>query len=353
MDPRGDAELADDAEPLQGGAVPSRRLSRRAVAAAVAGLAAVAAVGGFAWIELRGGSAVEVHRIAPLDDWEQIPGIEDFVRRAQDLELEQPVVVPLPSAWNLTECVIDALQAYAYLGQAILELWSAIDVEGSKCPDNTPAGCSVSVSGFLTSVSWVGAYISMAANACVAMGNQQATCANDWLTLTSSLGEIATAGAAVSEECDFNKDWVKLLKLKGEEAEEDEPDWRKFVPAGAGPTVDTALKIHELHRAHFNRDISSAFCAMDVTNAVSYLVREVIQIKVAIQSCPQPTACAVSIMNVLASFGWMIRFAAVGVTDCAHSDNQKASCAAYIADLFAGIVDTPATGVATTQDCIS
>ncbi|CAK9104197.1 Ultraviolet-B receptor UVR8 [Durusdinium trenchii] len=287
-----------------------------------------------------------VHRIAPLDDWEQIPGIEDFVRRAQDLELEQPVVVPLPSAWNLTECVIDALQAYAYLGQAILELWSAIDVEGSKCPDNTPAGCSVSVSGFLTSVSWVGAYISMAANACVAMGNQQATCANDWLTLTSSLGEIATAGAAVSEECDFNKDWVKLLKLKGEEAEEDEPDWRKFVPAGAGPTVDTALKIHELHRAHFNRDISSAFCAMDVTNAVSYLVREVIQIKVAIQSCPQPTACAVSIMNVLASFGWMIRFAAVGVTDCAHSDNQKASCAAYIADLFAGIVDTPATGAA-------
>eukprot|EP00913_Durusdinium_trenchii_P001340 g1238.t1 len=276
MDPRGDAELADDAEPLQGGAV---------------------------------------HRIAPLDDWEQIPGIEDFVRRAQDLELEQPVVVPLPSAWNLTECVIDALQAYAYLGQAILELWSAIDVEGSKCPDNTPAGCSVSVSGFLTSVSWVGAYISMAANACVAMGNQQATCANDWLTLTSSLGEIATAGAA--------------------------DPWTSDGKEGAGPTVDTALKIHELHRAHFNRDISSAFCAMDVTNAVSYLVREVIQIKVAIQSCPQPTACAVSIMTLVRYEG------------CSLLCFGKASCAAYIADLFAGIVDTPATGVATTQDCIS
>lgn len=49
----------------------------------------------------------EVHRIAPLDDWEQIPGIEDFVRRAQDLELEQPAArhagVPLRRVVE-TEC---------------------------------------------------------------------------------------------------------------------------------------------------------------------------------------------------------------------------------------------------------
>lgn len=64
----------------------------------------------------------------------------------------------------------------------------------------------------------MGAYISMAANACVAEGNGQASCANDWLTLTASMGEVATAGAAVAEDCDFSKNWVDILSDEEEEA---------------------------------------------------------------------------------------------------------------------------------------
>ena len=58
----------------------------------------------------------------------------------------------------------------------------------------------------------------MAANACVAEGNGQSTCANDWLTLTASMGEVATAGAAVSEDCDFSKDYLEILSDEEEEA---------------------------------------------------------------------------------------------------------------------------------------
>lgn len=35
------------------------------------------------------------------------------------------------------------------------------------------------------------------------------------------LDPLLCGSSQVSEECDFNKDWVKLLKLKGEEAEEE------------------------------------------------------------------------------------------------------------------------------------
>ena len=70
--------------------------------------------------------------------------------------------MPLPTEWNLTECVIDGFQAVGvgdgnqpievmessaeagtYLGTAVIELYNAIEIEGSRCPDDSPAGCAV------------------------------------------------------------------------------------------------------------------------------------------------------------------------------------------------------------------
>ena len=46
-----------------------------------------------------------------------------------------------------TACVIDAVQATAYLGHAVVWLYRAIDYNGLECPENTPAGCAISVAG--------------------------------------------------------------------------------------------------------------------------------------------------------------------------------------------------------------
>eukprot|EP00438_Fugacium_kawagutii_P003709 Skav235928 [mRNA] locus=scaffold1246:27197:31062:- [translate_table: standard] len=79
--------------------------------------------------------------IAALQSWEEIPGIDEIIRQAQDLEPLEPVT--LPNDWNLTECVIDGFQVMTYLGTAVLELYGAIRIEGSRCPNDTPAGCAV------------------------------------------------------------------------------------------------------------------------------------------------------------------------------------------------------------------
>ena len=46
-----------------------------------------------------------------------------------------------------TDCVIDAVQATAYLGHAVVWLYRAIDYTGLECPRETPAGCAISVAG--------------------------------------------------------------------------------------------------------------------------------------------------------------------------------------------------------------
>ena len=52
------------------------------------------------------------------------------------------------SCWGIwevrirTECVIDTVQAAAYLGQAVAFLYKAIDYDGLECPNNSPVGCA-------------------------------------------------------------------------------------------------------------------------------------------------------------------------------------------------------------------
>lgn len=338
-------DVDSELQPLTVSAVPKAACSRWQLGATAAISIGMAATAAFLW-ESNEAPSLTKATAERIETWEDIPGIDRILRRAEELE---PIEVPLPTEWNLTECVIDGFQAGTYLGTAVIELYQAIEIEGSRCPDDSPAGCAASVAGIFAAISWVGAYISMAANACVAAGDTKANCANDWLTFMASLSEVAVAGAAVSEDCNFNKDWLKILHITKEEKE---PGWKKFIPAAAGPKVDTLVKFDKLKRANQAKRANHGKCALDVFNSLAYIVREVIQIKQATLACPDPYNCAISIMNVLASFGWIIRFGSVMAIDCTNKPNQKVQCSSDIAEMFAGLVNLPANGMASTQDCV-
>ena len=208
-----------------------------------------------------------------IQAWEEIPGIDKVVEHAKTLELKQPLrnlddlfyeSQPAELPWIRTECVIDVIQGAAYLGQAVVFLYKAIEYDGLKCPDNSAAGCAASVAGFITSVTWIASYLSFAANACGAAVNSAALCAGDWTALMANFGEMATVGAAASEDCDFGKDWINLLNITGEP--DAGPGWKNFIPAGAAPTVDTIEKVDALRTANRNRGFDLTQCVVaDVT----------------------------------------------------------------------------------------
>ena len=88
-----------------------------------------------------------------------------------------------------------------------------------------------------------------------------------------------------------------------------------------------------------------------VTNAASYIVRAILQIRSAASACPEPRACAINIMNIISSFAWISQFTALAVSDCWSKGSQKALCAADISDMVAAVTNGPAAGIATTSDC--
>eukprot|EP00438_Fugacium_kawagutii_P035723 Skav230253 [mRNA] locus=scaffold1520:104582:105963:+ [translate_table: standard] len=98
-----------------------------------------------------------------------------------------------------TECVIDTVQATTYLMEAIVNLYRAIDQRGQRCGTvglgGSDVGCAINVIGFITCLSWVAAYLSLAASACAQAVNPGALCVADWMTITGAFGEIAYAGA--------------------------------------------------------------------------------------------------------------------------------------------------------------
>ena len=248
--------------------------------------------------------------ISTVQEWEEIPGIDKVVEHAKTLELKQPLrnlgdlfyeSQPEELPWIRTECVIDVVQGAAYLGQAVVFLYKAIEYDGLRCPVNSPAGCAASAAGFITSVTWIASYLSFAANACGAAVNSGAVCAGDWSALMADFGEMATVGAAVKEDCNFDEDWLAILKITG--TDDAGPGWKTFVPAGASPTVETVTKVDALRTADRNRAFDLTQCVVaDVTNAASYIVRAILQIRSAASACPEPKECSISIMYIVSSW---------------------------------------------------
>ena len=71
------------------------------------------------------------------------------------------------------------------------------------------------------------------------------------------------------------------------------------------------------------RGFDIAMCVFDVTNAASFLVRATLQIATATVACPEPTACAIDIMDVISSFAWVARFVSLAVSDCAEDKHVQ------------------------------
>ncbi|CAJ1400544.1 unnamed protein product [Effrenium voratum] len=296
---------------------------------------------------------------AQVQDWEQIPGIDEVVEHAKGLELQTPRHLedlfygsqPTELPWIRTECTIDVVQATAYLGQAVVFLYKSIDYPGLRCPDDSPAGCAASVAGFITSITWIASYLSFAANACGQSVRPAALCAGDWTALMANFGEMATVGAAVKEDCDFGKDWKSILDLEKEPETIPHEYWLHFEPKIDSEHRDTLLKWKGFQTAHRNRNFDVAQCVFDVTNSASYIVRAILQIRSAALACPEPRACAINIMNIISSFAWISQFTALAVSDCSKYGSQNALCAADISDMVAAVTNGPAAGVASTSDC--
>ncbi|CAE7369212.1 unnamed protein product, partial [Symbiodinium necroappetens] len=155
-----------------------------------------------------------------IENWGELPGMDQVIHKAQALKMDKPLrnlqdlfydSQPEELPWIRTECVIDTVQAAAYLAQAVVFLYKAIDYDGLECPNNSPVGCAASVAGFITSITWIASYLSFAANACGQAVNNGALCAGDFTALMANFGEIATVGAAARADCDFGKNALQIL----------------------------------------------------------------------------------------------------------------------------------------------
>ncbi|CAE7664219.1 unnamed protein product, partial [Symbiodinium sp. CCMP2456] len=103
-----------------------------------------------------------------IENWEELPGMDQVIHKAQALKMDKPLrnlqdlfydSQPEELPWIRTECVIDTVQAAAYLAQAVVFLYKAIDYDGLECPNNSPVGCAASVAGFITSITWIASYL--------------------------------------------------------------------------------------------------------------------------------------------------------------------------------------------------
>ena len=347
------------ASPFMEGPRVSKRRHWYVAGAAVAALAIVGVVAKASHSSLSASKTLD-----EIENWEELPGMDKVIEKARSLQPKhklrnlndlffdsQPEEVP----WIRTECVIDTVQGAAYLAQAVVFLYKAIDYDGLECPDNSPVGCAASVAGFITSIAWVASYLSFAANACGQAVNNGALCAGDFTALMANFGEIATVGAAARADCEFGKNAVAIVthprRLEESKERRLQPAWRQFVPAGAGPKVDKVLKVKGHMESKRNRGFDITQCVVDITNSAAYIVRVILQLRSAASACPDPKACAVGIMNIISSFAWISQFTALAVSDCQVGADQKALCTADISDMVAALTNGPAAGIASTSDC--
>ncbi|CAK9003729.1 unnamed protein product, partial [Durusdinium trenchii] len=291
-----------------------------------------------------------------VEDWGA--RIESTIARAKGLQLDRPLRslrdvfyadISEESGdypYIRTECVIDTVQATTYLMEAIVVLFRAIDQRGKRCADSD-VGCAINVIGFITCVTWVSAYLSLAASACSSAVNSGALCSADWTTLVAAFGEIATAGAGVRYDCNIPS---KLERAFGYGITTTKRPYLKyFPPGGALPALDTVYKFKLLSRSRKYRKFDITACVADVFQAAAFLIRSLLQIRDAAQSCPNPRNCAINILNVISSFAWISHFSVQAVDDCAKAGSQEARCGAEISGLIAAMSMTPAAGYATTS----
>mmetsp|Transcript_79187 Transcript_79187/g.96840 ORF Transcript_79187/g.96840 Transcript_79187/m.96840 type:complete len:232 (+) Transcript_79187:3-698(+) len=215
-------------------------------------------------------------------------------------------------------------------------------------------------------MTWVGAYLSLAASACAQAVNPGALCSADWTTIAGAFGEIAYAGAGVKTDCKIYGKWAKR---KGFGVRTTLRPYLKFYPDALKPPVkpptatptpepklppdivENVYKVDLLNSVRRYRKFDLVACVADAFQMASFLIRALLQIRDAAQACPDPRSCAINIMNVVSSFSWISHFSVQSVDDCTPKGSQEARCGAEISAMVAALTMSPAAGYATTSDC--
>lgn len=374
-----DSASSSDAELLpssQEGSRFSRMLGRKTMicVGCALGLAGMA-IAGYASRPATSASSLNV-----VEEWEQWPSMDEVVERAKNLpvpeevrKLEVELYSKDPAEFGISEfaamraqCVIDTVQAAAYLGQAVVFLYKAINSgSGLKCPDDSEVGCAVSIAGFVTSIAWVASYLSLAASSCADSVNSASLCVADFTGMIANAGELATVCAAVKEDCDFGDDvnyWINTTKWIDGKKTQWKDSWDpKAQDKGNGRTAEQELiksktwaKVHKIdayENLKLDRQFDSAQCAFDITQSASYIVRAFLQIRSASSACDDAKNCAINILNIISSFAWISQFTGLAVSDCQDGADQRALCTADISDMIAASNNFCAAGMASTIDC--
>jgi len=291
-----------------------------------------------------------------------------------------------------TTCVIDAVQAASYIGEAVTNIYRA-----EICPDDEPLGCTAPVAHAVTAILWVMSFITSATSTCAETINYGTSCA------AAILRDLATAGSTIygfDEDCFLTRPFVnnrvfqpprpKFLVDHGrrlgqagsdaravglyrnksaelqrllKETTSKHPDHEHaalpnvlFDAASHGlprSALDSTFqKIKAIHR-HGNRKTERNFalanCVFDSVDAVGWLMRALLSINEASHSCDDPKVCTVDVVYVLGALAYCAQMLSLAFVDCPQYGKREALCGADVTD----VVGSMAIFVASTVQAVA
>eukprot|EP00929_Paragymnodinium_shiwhaense_P109915 TRINITY_DN76528_c0_g1_i1.p1 TRINITY_DN76528_c0_g1~~TRINITY_DN76528_c0_g1_i1.p1 ORF type:complete len:433 (+),score=77.37 TRINITY_DN76528_c0_g1_i1:216-1514(+) len=234
-----------------------------------------------------------------------------------------PEIPELPDedqAALVASCVITAVQASSYVGEATL----AIRASTQTCTGESPAACSATVNGGILSILWVAEAIALMASECAPAENLQALCAADSTCFVADMAEIAASASGIEADCRLGM----AVDFDSNSSDDSTPE-------------DVKAR--------------QASCAFDVLQASSYLGGVALDIRDAAQSCKpdglNKEVCSISVLDVIALIGWMGSYISFIINDCPIESSTRAACAASVTELIAGISSSFSCGMSLKYDC--
>mmetsp|Transcript_133186 Transcript_133186/g.332518 ORF Transcript_133186/g.332518 Transcript_133186/m.332518 type:complete len:475 (+) Transcript_133186:63-1487(+) len=242
-----------------------------------------------------------------------------------------------PRAEFATRCVIDVTQGASHLGQAITATYGA-----SQCKDDSKTGCAANVLGILAALAQASAFLSLAASHCSGSMISEAMCSEDISDMSNALLEIAQSAAGVVDDCNYVPLWGPP------------EDWNNHHPTSRRLHQRIQLpfpKSSETQQAELDRKFDQTNCGLDIVTATMYSMNSIFLIKDAATNCPDPAACTVDVLNVLATFAYVAQYLSLVASDCPIEGNQRGACSSDIADIVGSAMSVVAVGIVLREDC--
>lgn len=277
--------------------------------------------------------------------------------------------------YEIAHCVIDVVQASLMLGDAGTAINSAVKgCHGrSHNSDKPKAYCSAPLFAILEFLSYTASFIAGASSQCskgMNMTNifthlgfgelldtvaEQEKCAKSITRLTGGFGQLASAAAALTVDCNNHKvadfDYSRRLRRLREDNAEDERGAR--LPANGLPEAVESRKENE------------AECAFDIGQTTLFLARAGAAINSAVSDCSDMSLfqndrayradCAVAISGVIASFSFAASTISFAVSNCPliSKTSANAACAGSVFNLLSGLAVITNAGATFQTTCYS